>query len=177
MVAYIAMLRGINVSGKNTIKMADLQALFVGLGHTDVITYIQSGNVVFRSTAKGAPALSAAIEQRITREFGFEVPVVIRTKTEFAKVIAANPFDDVDLAKVHVTFLAKKPAVALVRALADHQSPPDDFRIAGSEIYLHCPQGYGNTKLNNSFWERKMKVGATTRNWKTVTKLAELASG
>ncbi len=102
---------------------------------------------------------------------------MIRTKAELAKVIAANPFAGVDLAKVHVTFLANKPEAALVRALADHESPPDEFRVAGREVYLHCPGGYGNTKLNNSFWERRLKVGATTRNWNTVTKLLELASG
>jgi uncharacterized protein (DUF1697 family) len=177
MVAYVAMLRGINVSGKNKIKMTDLQALFVGLGHRDVVTYIQSGNVVFRSAAKSAAALASSIERQITREFGFDVAVVIRAKPELVKVIDGNPFGGVDLSKVHVTFLTKKPEAALVRGLADHASPPDEFRIAGSEIYLHCPAGYGNSKLNNSFWERKLKVGATTRNWNTVTKLLDLASG
>jgi uncharacterized protein (DUF1697 family) len=177
MVAYVAMLRGINVSGKNKIKMTDLQVLFGGLGHTDVTTYIQSGNVVFRSAARSAPTLASAIERRIEREFGFDVPVVIRTKAELAKVITANPFGGVDVAKVHVTFLAKKPDAALVRALVDHEAPPDEFRIVGTAVYLHCPAGYGATLLNNSFWERKLKVGATTRNWNTVTKLLELAVG
>src|SRR5690349_1434442 len=105
MVAYVAMLRGINVSGKNKIKMTDLQALFVGLGHRDVVTYIQSGNVVFRSAAKSAAELASSIERQITRQFGFDVPVVIRAKTELAKVIDGNPFGGVDLSKVHVTFL------------------------------------------------------------------------
>ena len=177
MVAYVAMLRGINVGGKNKIKMSDLQALFVGLGHADVTTYIQSGNVVFTSGAKSAAAVTAAIEQRIVREFGAEVSIVLRTKAELAKVIAGNPFADGDLAKVHVTFLAKKPEAPLVRALAEHRSPPDEFRIVGREVYLRCPNGYGKTKLNNTFWERKLKVGATTRNWNTVTKLFELAGG
>lgn len=173
---YVAMLRGINVSGKNTIKMSDLQALFVGLGHTDVITYIQSGNVVFRSSAKTAAALESAIERRIERELGFKVPVVIRTKPELAKVIAANPFGGLDISKVHVTFLAQKPDAALVRVLADHQSPPDEFRIVAREVYLYCPEGSGNSKLNNAFWERKLKVRATARNWNTVTKLLDLAA-
>jgi uncharacterized protein (DUF1697 family) len=177
MVAYVAMLRGINVSGKNKIKMSDLQALFVGLGNTDVTTYIQSGNVVFQSHEKNAVALTSAIEQRIVRALGFEVPVVVRTKAELAKVIAGNPLGADDLAKVHVTFLAQKPEAALVRAVADHRSPPDEFRIVGREVFLHCPSGYGKTKLNNTFWERKLKVGSTTRNWNTVTKLFELAGG
>jgi uncharacterized protein (DUF1697 family) len=175
MAVYVAMLRGINVSGKHKIKMADLQSLFVELGHTDVVTYIQSGNVVFRGPAQRASTLTSAIEQRITHDFGFEVPVVIRTKAELAKVIDANPFAGHDLTKVHVTFLAQKPPAALVRVLADHRSPPDEFAVVGREVYLHCPAGYGNTKLNNSFWERKLEVGATTRNWNTVKKLFELA--
>lgn len=175
MVAYVAMLRGINVSGRNKIKMSGLQALFVRLGHADVTTYIQSGNVVFTSTGKSAAALTSEIERCIAREFGFEVPVVLRAKAELAKVIARNPFDKVDLGKVHVTFLEEKPKAALVRALADHRSAPDEFRIVGREVYLHCPAGYGNTKLNNTFWERKLAVGATTRNWNTVTKLLDLA--
>jgi uncharacterized protein (DUF1697 family) len=176
-VAYIAMLRGINVSGRNKIKMPDLQALFAGLGHTDVTTYIQSGNVVFESAERRAAAVGAAIERRIARELGFDVPVVLRTKAELAKVIAANPFAEDDLAKVHVTFLAKKPVAALVRALADHASPPDDFRIVGREVYLLCPRGYGITKLNNTFWERKLGVVSTTRNWNTIKKLLELSAG
>jgi uncharacterized protein (DUF1697 family) len=175
--AYVAMLRGINVGGKNKIKMPDLQALFVDLGHADVVTYIQSGNVVFTSRAKGAPALASAIEKQIARDFGLEIPVVLRTRAELAKVIARNPFANADLAKVHVTFLAQKPAAALVRALDGHTSEPDEFRVAGREIYLHCPEGYGITKLNNTFWERRLKTAATTRNWNTVTKLLALAGG
>ena len=175
--AYVAMLRGINVGGKNKIKMPELQALFVGLGHADVVTYIQSGNVVFTSRAKGAPRLASAIEKQIARDFGLEIPVVLRTKAELAKVIAGNPFANADLAKVHVTFLAQKPPAALVRALDGHSAEPDEFRVVGREIYLHCPKGYGNTKLNNTFWERRLKTAATARNWNTVTKLFELAGG
>jgi uncharacterized protein (DUF1697 family) len=177
MVAYVAMLRGINVSGRNKIKMSDLQALVAGLGHTEVTTYIQSGNVAFNSAEKRAATVSAAIEQRLARELGFDVPVVLRTKAELTRIIAGNPFGAGDLAKVHVTFLAKKPEAALVRALRNHTSPPDEFRIAGREVYLHCPSGSGITKLNNTFWERKLNVAATTWNWNTIKKLLELAGG
>src|SRR5689334_1227046 len=171
------MLRGINVSGRNKIKMSDLQALVAGLGDSDVTSYIQSGNVVFKSAEKRAASVGAAIEQRIARELGFEVPVVLRTKAELTKVIAGNPFAKGDLAKVHVTFLAEKPATTLVRALADHASPPDEFRIVGREVYLLCPRGYGITKLNNTFWERKLNLASTTRNWNTIKKLLELSGG
>ena len=177
MAAYVAMLRGINVGGKNRIKMADLRALFVGLGHADVITYIQSGNVVFKSPTKSASVLASAIEKRIAREFGIDVAIVLRTKAELGKVIAVNPFANLDLARVHVTFVADKPDAALVRALDEHTSPPDEFRIVGREVYVYCPSGYGNSKLNNAFWERRLKTSATARNWNTLTKLFELAGG
>jgi uncharacterized protein (DUF1697 family) len=177
--AYVAMLRGINVGGRNRVKMADLEALFAGLGHSDVVTYVQSGNVVFRSASKSAAALPTAIEERITRDLGLAVTVLIRSKAELDKVTAANPFlaGGADLTKLHVTFLAAKPDAALVKAVAEFRAEPDEFRIAGREVYLHCPAGYGNTKLNNTFWEKKLGVGATTRNWNTVTKLTELAGG
>jgi uncharacterized protein (DUF1697 family) len=171
---YVAMLRGINVSGRKKIKMSDLHALFEGLGHTAVTTYIQSGNVVFTSPGKAA-SLASEIEQHIVDELGFEVPVVLRTKAELAKVIAGNPFAKADLAKVHVTFLERKPEPALVRALDGHSSPPDEFRILGREVYMHCPTGMGKTKLTNAVWERRLQTKATARNWNTVTKLLDLA--
>jgi uncharacterized protein (DUF1697 family) len=176
---YVAMLRGINVGGRNKIKMPDLQALFVGLGHADVITYVQSGNVVFTSPAKSAAALASAIEKQIARDLAIDVVAVLRTKAELAKVIAGNPFvrTRADLAKLHVTFLKQLPGAALVRALDGHRAEPDEFRVLGREIYLHCPAGYGKTKLNNTFWERRLKIAATTRNWNTVTKLFELTGG
>ena len=176
--AYVAMLRGINVAGKNKIKMPELQALFVGLGHGDVTTYIQSGNVVFTSSATSTSALVSAIEKRIAREFDVDVVALVRTKAELGKVIAGNPFvrARADLAKLHVTFLAKKPGAALVRALDGLSADPDEFRVLGREVYLHCPAGYGTTKLNNAFWERRLKTAATTRNWNTITKLFELAA-
>lgn len=175
--AYVALLRGINVGGKNMIKMAALQSLFVDLGHGDVTTYIQSGNVVFTSPARSASALASAIEQRITRDFGLDITVVIRTKAELGKVIAGNPFAAADLSKLHVSFLADKPAPALVRALDGHTSEPDEFRVVGREVYMHCPLGMGNTKLNNTFWERRLKTRTTARNWNTVTTLFDLAGG
>jgi uncharacterized protein (DUF1697 family) len=175
MVAYVALLRGVNVGGRNPIKMTDLRDLFVGLGHADAATFIQSGNVVFTSPDRDAAGLATAIEKRIGRDLGLDVRVILRTKAELGKVIAGNPFDRVDLTKVHVTFLAEKPASERVRALADHTSPPDEFRVIGREVYVHCPSGYGNTKLNNAFWERRLKTAATARNWNSLTKLHALA--
>jgi uncharacterized protein (DUF1697 family) len=173
------MLRGINVSGHKKIKMEDLQALFVALGHSDVSTYIQSGNIIFTSPADSPSHLARAIEERIAQDLGFAVTVLLRTKDELAQVIASNPFlrQGTDPAKLHVTFLADAPDPELVRRADEYNAEPDEFRVLGREIYLHCPQGYGRTKVNNAFWERRLGVVATTRNWNTVTRLFQLASG
>lgn len=177
MPAYVAMLRGVNVGARNTIKMKDLEALVAGLGHTNVATYIQSGNVVFDSRSKSASALAAGIARAIREEIGLDVGVLLRSQAELAELVPANPFlrAGADLTKLHVTFLDGKPDAAAVRALAGFDAAPDEFRARGREIYLHCPAGYGQTKLNNGFWERKLRVGATTRKWKTVTTLLELS--
>ena len=177
MPSYVALLRGVNVGGRNQVKMTALRDLFVDLGHTDAATFIQSGNVVFKSPDRSTSGLASAIEARIARDLGLAVRVLLRTKAELGKVIAGNPFPKADLTKVHVTFLAGKPEAALVRAVADHESPPDEFRVIGREVYVHCPAGYGKTKLNNAFWDRRLKTVSTARNWNSVTKLFELAAG
>ena len=130
MAAYLAMLCGINVGARNKIKMLDLDASFVGLGHTDVITYIQSGNVVFQSRSKSAAALVRGIEGRITDELGLDVRVLVRTRDEMAKVVKANPFlkSGADPARLHVTFLAEPPEKARVHAAGEYDAGPDEFR-------------------------------------------------
>jgi uncharacterized protein (DUF1697 family) len=173
------MLRGINLGGHNRIKMEELQALFVALGHSDVTTYIQSGNIIFKSPGSDPSQLAGAIEERIAQDLGLAVTVLLRTKDELAQVIASNPFirQRTDPARLHVTFLADAPDPHLVSRVDGHNAEPDEFQIIGREIYLHCPHGYGRTKLNNAFWERRLGVAATTRNWHTVTKLFQLAGG
>ena len=174
---YVALLRGINLGARNKVSMADLRALFAGLGADDVATYAQSGNVVFRSSDSPGK-LTEAIEKRIRRDLGLDVTVLVRTQRQLAKLAAANPFaDDVsDPTKLHVTFLADKPDSARVRRLDPKSAEPDEFRVTGQEVYLHCPNGYGRSKLSNSYFEKHLGVPATTRNWRTVTKLADLAS-
>lgn len=166
------MLRGINVGGRTKVAMADLRAVLESLGFDGVATYIQSGNVVFGSTKAVKPA---AIEERIAAELGVEPTVLVRTADELAAVVAGNPFlvGKVDLATLHVTFLAEKPT-ATVEVPAGQ---PDELAVVGREVYLRCPNGYGRTKLNNTFLEKRLGVPATTRNWKTVTTLAEMAAG
>jgi uncharacterized protein (DUF1697 family) len=178
MPAYIAMLRGINVSGQKIIKMESLRASLASLGFEDVKTYIQSGNIVFK-TVKTAPVdLSRRIARKILDDFSFEVPVLVKTAAELAGVLKANPLlkrSGIDESKLHITFLsaaAPKEAVAFLTTLAGKS---ELFTVGGREIYLHCPDGYGNTKLSNTTIEKKLSVQATTRNWKTVNILHAMA--
>lgn len=174
---HIAMLRGINVSGQNKIKMDDLRALMVRLGLTDVSTYIQSGNVIFTSPVNSSSDLAGDIEQRIAADLGLRVTVLLRAQDELANIIETNPFlpQGSDPAHLHVTFLTNPADRALLDRLDVPNTAPDEYRVRGHEIFLHCPRGYGRTKLNNAFWERRLRVAATTRNWNTVSKLLTLA--
>jgi len=179
MTVYICMLRSINVSGKNKIAMNELRALFQSLGHENVATYIQSGNVVFASSNLPVQALTEEIEQQIASVLGLSVPAVIRSRDELGRVLERNPFIESrgrDPSRLHVTFLGQAPEPALVAATQGFEAAPDEFFVDEREVYLHCPDGYGNTKLNNAFWERRLEVTATTRNWSTVAKLAEMAA-
>ena len=170
---YVAMLRGINVSGRNKIKMPDLQALFVGLGHRDVTTYIQSGNVVFGARSGTAARVRAALEARIAADFGFEVTVLLRTAAELTATIKKNPFGD----SAYVTFLEGAADARKVKTIDAGAYAPDEFAVSGREVFVHCPNGYGRTKINNTFFERKLATLATTRNWRTVTTLCDWARG
>jgi uncharacterized protein (DUF1697 family) len=173
---YVALLRGINLGAHKKVSMSDLRALFTDLGAEDVATYVQSGNVVFRS-GDSAGELTQALEKRIRRDLCHDVNVLLRTQRQLAELVAGNPFADrtSELTKLHVTFLADKPDPARVRKLDPRLAEPDEFRVIGQEVYLHTPNGYGRSKLSNAYFEKQLDVSATTRNWRTVTKLAELA--
>jgi len=179
MTTYVALLRGINVSGRNKIAMAELRALVESLGSTGVQTYIQSGNVVLDTAKRSAAQVADAITGAIAQELGLDVAVIVRTAAEIDTVLTANPLlaRGADPSKSHVTFLAGKPAASAVRALADVDRTPDEFAVVGREVFVHCPNGYGATKLNNTFFEKRLGVAATTRNWRTVQTLDKLAHG
>ena len=180
MPTYISLLRGINVGGQRKIRMADLAAAYEVLGLKNVNTYVQSGNVVFDTGIRSAAEVASAIEEKIRSRFGFDVTVLVRTTRELAAVVEGNPFAAQaaeDPAKVHVTFLAARPGREPIRQIEGTDAGGDAFFLRGQEVYLHCPGGYGRTKLNNTFFERKLKMPATTRNWKTVQALHEMAVG
>jgi len=175
MTTYISMLRGINVSGQKKIKMEELKELYISLGFKNIQTYIQSGNVIFVSSDKIVSKLINKIERKIKKSFGFEVLVLIRTKNDLKKLIDNNPFAKKDNSKLLVTLLSDTPLLSPIDEITKIKDDSEEFLISGKEIYLFCPNGYGKSKLSNNFFERKLKLSATTRNWKTVNKLLELA--
>jgi uncharacterized protein (DUF1697 family) len=181
MTTCISILRGINVSGQKKILMNDLVRLYQKLGFIGIRTYIQSGNVIF-----GCPesiALSKVpglIRDAIFRENNFDVPVIMRTSEEMNETVRNNPFlkdKSINPEKLHITFLSGLPGKEKLAVLEKIDHSPDKFIVRGKEVYLHCPVSYGETKLSNSFFEKSLGVTATTRNWKTVNKLAEMAGG
>jgi len=176
MKTYISILRGINVSGQNKIIMADLKLLYEDLGFLDVITYIQSGNVVFKTNLKTTTTkLAKLIEDKIKGNYGFEVPVIIRTQNELQNIIEINPFKNDEIDGLYVTFLSNQPNANQLEKLENVNFLPDKFELIDKEVYLSVVS-YGNTKLSNNFFESKLKVTATTRNLKTIIKLIELST-
>jgi len=177
MPVYISMLRGINVGGHKRIKMDRLRASFEALGFTQVKTYIQSGNVVFK-TAKNSPAaLSRKIEGRILKDFGFSASVITRTAEEISKTIVSNPFlkePGIDLEKLHVMFLSEAPAPPALKKLAELIATPDQCRCSNEEIYFYFPNGVSQSVLMKSPVDRILAVVTTTRNWKTVNSVHKM---
>jgi uncharacterized protein (DUF1697 family) len=177
MATFVALLRSINVGGRNKVPMADLRVLVSSLGFGDVATYLQSGNLVF--TGSGSVAgVAQKIEDALDAELGVAVPVIVRTAPQLNKLIGGNPYVDQadEPTTVHVSFLADVPSPQKVRELDElsGQFGDDRFEVIGSHVYLHCPGGYGETKLHNSFLERRLATTGTTRNWRTVTALGEM---
>lgn len=172
-------LRGVNMTGHNTIKMTDLTEIFKRLGFKDAKTYIQSGNVIFTSiddlTTK---EIALKIEASITKKFGYKVSAIVRTENELKTAVKLNPFIsemDTDHSKMAVIFLTEKPTPDQIARIAEVDYPPDKFKIVGKEIYIYCPNGFGRTKLYTNFFENKMKVTGTARNWKTINAVLEIA--
>lgn len=178
MPTYIALLRGINVVGKNLISMERLRSLVGEMGFSGVRTYLQSGNVIFEAARKPAAKLAAEIEARLLAKLGMKVSVILRTPQEMREVVAANPLvkkAGVDPAKLHVTFLSDAAPRAARAALEPLAADSERFEVCRRVIYLYMPDGYGVTKLSNNTIEKKLSLRATTRNWRTVNAVLEMA--
>jgi uncharacterized protein (DUF1697 family) len=173
---WIAMLRGINLGSRKRVSMADLKALVEGLDADNVRTYLQSGNVVFETSRRSQSTLANAITRAIASDLGLDVVVALRSADEMARVVQDNPFGRRPGEQLHVTFLTRTPRADDVTALVGGEYDPDDVAVKGHEVYLHCPAGYGRTRLSNDFLEKRLGVAATTRNWRTVTALDRLAN-
>ena len=182
MPTHVALLRGINLAGHNKVAMAELRELVGSLGHADVATYIQSGNVVFTSDQSDTAALAAALEQAIATSLGVPCRVVVLSREELAQVARDNPYaDEPNLRAVHAVFLSGDPGpdvaerVAAAQQIADKQGSRDTAQIVGRTIFLHTPDGYGRSDLAAALVKLGQKktdtVTGTARNWATVTKL------
>ncbi len=178
METYIAVLRGINVSGHNIIKMDVLRKLFEDSGYGNVRTYIQSGNVIFANVKTVAGKLEKNISEKILNAFGFDVPVIVRDLNEMKKLIKGNPFlknAGQDVKNLYAILLSNEPAKELTGKIPEVPNDSTIYRITGKTVYLYCPGGYGNTKLTNAFFEKHLRVTATARNWRTICELAKIA--
>jgi uncharacterized protein (DUF1697 family) len=173
---YICFLRAVNVSGQNLIKMAQLKTMFETLGFERVRTYLQSGNVVFDTRKSDLTALTKQIQKQILQDFACDLRLVLKTADEHSRIVTANPFlkrKSIDAKFLHATLLLE----ATTASLADRKLPTlegEEIAQTAEAVYLHLPHGSGRTKLSNAFFEKALGVGATTRNWYTMTALEEL---
>jgi uncharacterized protein (DUF1697 family) len=176
---FVALLRGINVGGKNTLPMKDLIGMFAAAGCKDVRTYLQSGNVIFNATRRVVDRLPDRIAARIEKEFGYRTPVVIRTLEQLAEVATKNPFLAEGAAEnsLHVLFLADAPSPSRIATLDPDRSSPDAFLVRGREVFLHLPNGMARTKLTNAYFDAKLATTSTGRNWRTVTMILGIMLG
>jgi len=175
---YISILRGINVSGQNKIKMVALKELYEDLHFTNVQTYIQSGNVIFQCDKADQKDLALRISQLLQKKFGFDIPVIVLEIAELKSIIGSNPYQNdpsKDISHLHVSFLAIVPGPIDIITIDPYKSQNEELTLTEKAVYLYCPNGYGKTKLTNNFFEKKLKTAVTTRNWKTTTELLNIA--
>jgi uncharacterized protein (DUF1697 family) len=173
---YVALLRGINVGGKRSIRMADLRAMIEAAGGNNVVTYIQSGNVVFDHASRSSANLTVQLGRAISKAAGFDVDVVVRTAGELGDAIENRPFKDAAPETLHVMFLPERVTAAKLASIDPAAFVPDRYAIVGRELYLCLPDGLGNSKLAATLLRHKALAGATARNWRTVLAIAELTT-
>lgn len=170
---HVALMRGINVGGKNKLPMKDLVAIFKAVGCREVRTYIQSGNVVFEGDATLVGRVATEVPRRIADRFGHHVPVIVRTAKQLRDAADRHSFvaDATDPRHLHVGFLAEAPSAQAVASLDPARSSVDSFAVVGSEVFLHIPGGMARTKLTTDYFDRRLGTVMTVRNWRTVSKL------
>ena len=178
MQTYIAFLRGVNVSGVKKIKMADLRVMLEDLGFANVATYIQSGNVIFKSEKSINQELAEKIKNGIQETFGFDVPVLVKSRTDILNILEESPYkkaEDLEAKRIYYALLKTAPEQENIDALDQKTYPNELFKITNTCVYINCKNGAGNAKLTNNHIERKLKVQATSRNHRTMLKLIEIS--
>ena len=178
MTSVISMLRGVNVGGNNMIKMDALRALYASLGLRDPQSYIQSGNVVFRTDRKEIAPIAKKIEDAIEDQFGFRPSVALRTTAELREVIAKNPFakrSGIEPGKLLVSFLMSDPAAADRELVRKMKFDPEEVYLGSRHLYIYFTIGQAKTKLNTKMIEKTLKTTGTGRNWNSILKLLEMA--
>jgi uncharacterized protein (DUF1697 family) len=179
MQTLVSFLRGINMTGHNSLKMKDLAELYKVAGFSEIETYIQSGNVIFASPENlSFENLSSKIRDKILERFGYNVAVVIRTVQELRSIVKSNPYateETFDKKKAAVIFLSDTPSEAGIQKLKGIDTSPDRYEISGKEIYIYCPNGFGKTRIYSNFFDKKLNVEGTARNWTTITTILDIA--
>ena len=171
---YIALLRGINVGGHKKILMADLRALFEALGFKDVQTYIQSGNVVFKAIEEAN--LASRIAEAIESKYGFIVPVLVKKGSELSEILSKCPFSDEKREKSYFILLKESPSQENIELTTGFSHPNEEFQIIEDCVYIYYSEGAGKAKMGVNFFEKKLKVKATARNFRTMAKLVAMVS-
>jgi uncharacterized protein (DUF1697 family) len=173
---FVALFSGINVGGNRIVKMAELKGFFEGLGFTDVATYVQSGNVVFRAKKGDAAALTQQLEAAFEKKWGFNSRIMVRDARWFERLVKDNPYPEVagEPTKLHAYALEREPTADETKRLADKCTGPERFEIKGDVLYLHAPDGLGKSVFANLI-PRTLKVPGTARNWRSVLALLDMA--
>ncbi|HVW84468.1 MAG TPA: DUF1697 domain-containing protein [Bryobacteraceae bacterium] len=178
MTTAVSMLRGVNLGPYKRVKMDALRELYESLGLLDVQTYVQSGNIVFRTRARSLAGVAAKIEAEIEQRFGFSSTVILRTPDEMRRVVARNPFAErsgIEPSKFLVTFLSREPDEDARKKVLGIPAQPEELRLDGREMYIYFPNGMARPKLSLAAVARALKIPSTGRNWNTVVKLLEMA--
>ncbi|NOU45516.1 MAG: DUF1697 domain-containing protein [Bacteroidales bacterium] len=176
---YFALLRGINVGGKNMLPMVSLKKLFEQIGFTSVTTYLQSGNVVFRSVMTDEKQIEIILKQSIHENFGLLIEVFVKQTNVLTGLIDQNPFNnrvELESDKTGLVFLSGIPSPEGIEKLSTYEVQPDEYFIFRDYVFIYCPNGFGRARITNAVLESKLKLKSTIRNWKTIQALAKIST-